>query len=496
MTIDVTQPEKHDSQSPPPRDSISTEERETCLRVLRTLSQQPERFLIPGSDLTDIQRAAAGLSKAIKRHLKSESAARDNEVLQQTGLRRTRRERRSETEPLRAIGVAETEPTSVVRLTSNRHCYICKGDSEHVHSFYDMMCPACGELNFAKRSQTTDLAGRTALVTGGRVKIGFQMGLKLLRAGAELIVTTRFPIDAAHRYSQEPSFDEWRDRLRIFGVDFRHWPGLERFTQQVADDYTSLDVLINNSAQTIRRPPVFFEHIWEKEQRLLTELDMSVRETLANLSDFTDLQTLIRDTEPTPGTGSVELPSLGRISTVDRADFPVGRLDEHGQQVDLRSSNSWVAKVPDVRPLELLEVHAINTFAPFFILQQLEPLLMAREDIDRFVVNVSAMEGRFDHFKDGRHPHTNMAKAGLNMLTRTCAEDYAKRRLFVNSVDTGWITNEFPHAKVSAMQNEGFEPPLDEIDGAARVLDPIFTALNGHEPVFGKFLKDYREITW
>ena len=179
-----------------------------------------------------------------------------------------------------------------------------------------------------------------------------------------------------------------------------------------------------------------------------------------------------------------------------RQDFPVGQLDEHGQQVDLRTHNSWVARVPDVSFIELLEVHAVNTFAPFFILQQLESLLLMNKDSDRFVVNVSAMEGRFDHFKDGRHPHTNMAKAALNMLTRSCAEDYATKGLYMNSVDTGWVTNEFPNPKVSAMQSKGFEPPLDEIDGAARVLDPVFHSVNGHKAPFGQFFKDYHPISW
>lgn len=489
------------------RDHITDEERETCLRVLQTLVANPELCLRPGSDFREIQNACAMLSRSLKRQMKVESQARDRDSVEQTGLRQTRRQRR-DTQAVTAIPDARTEAGRAVRLATARHCYICKQTTEYTHHFYDCMCPGCGDLNLSKRNQSADLQGHTALVTGGRVKIGFQIGLKLLRAGARLLVTTRFPVDAASRYSREDDFAEWQDRLQIYGVDFRHLPGLEQLTDQIAGQFSSLEILINNSAQTIRRPPAFYEHVWKAEQAALRDLNPAARALLGNLDCFEESRAALVSVSSSAVAGLPQLAGqAGHIATalsqvpllpddVQRGDFPVGELDEHGQQVDLRGHNSWVARVPDVSFVELLEVHAVNTFAPFHILQKLEPLLMARASVDRFVVNVSAMEGRFDHFKDGRHPHTNMAKAALNMLTRSCAEDYAKRRLFMNSVDTGWVTNEFPHAKVSSMQGEGFEPPLDEIDGAARVVAPVFDAANGSEPVFGRFLKDYRSITW
>ena len=110
-----------------------------------------------------------------------------------------------------------------------QHCYVCKQHYREIHPFYDQLCPACGDFNFAKRTETADLTGRVALLTGGRVKIGYQAGIKLLRAGAQLIVTTRFPRDAAARYAQEPDFEEWGDRLEIFGLDLRHTPSVEAF---------------------------------------------------------------------------------------------------------------------------------------------------------------------------------------------------------------------------------------------------------------------------
>jgi hypothetical protein len=127
-----------------------------------------------------------------------------------------------------------------------------------LHHFYDQLCPACAAFNFAKRTELADLSGRVALLTGGRVKIGYQAGIKLLRAGAHLIVTTRFPRDSAMRYAAEPDFAEWSDRLEIFGLDLRHTPSVEAFCQQLLDTHDRLDFIVNNACQTVRRPPDFY----------------------------------------------------------------------------------------------------------------------------------------------------------------------------------------------------------------------------------------------
>src|SRR5690348_3962571 len=130
-----------------------------------------------------------------------------------------------------------------------------------VHFFYDQMCPPCAELNFAKRNQTADLRGRVALVTGGRVKIGYQIALKLLQAGARVVVTTRFPQDAARRFASEPDFADFGGRLQIHGLDLRHTPSVERFCAHVVATETRLDYLISNACQTVRRPAAFYAHL-------------------------------------------------------------------------------------------------------------------------------------------------------------------------------------------------------------------------------------------
>ena len=117
---------------------------------------------------------------------------------------------------------------------------------------------------------------------------------------------------------------------------------------------------------------------------------------------------------------------------------------------------------------------------------------------DKHIVNVSAMEGQFArHTKTDKHPHTNMAKAALNMMTFTSAPDYAKEGIFMNAVDTGWVTDEDPVVHAERKQREAdFQPPLDIVDGAARICDPFFSGLLSGEHVFGKFLKDYKPVPW
>ncbi len=392
-----------------------------------------------------------------------------------------------------------------------QNCYICKTDFTAIHHFYDSLCPNCAVFNFAKRSETADLTGRVALLTGGRVKIGYQAGIKLLRAGAHLIVTTRFPRDSAARYAEEVDFSAWGHRLEIIGLDLRHTPSVEAFCHHLLETHERLDFIINNACQTVRRPPEFYRHMMEREagsfrdmpepaRRLLRTHDAMHHENLLGPASGAPLGDHRRATMPglSHSAALSQVPLLLDEYAGQNDLFPTGQLDQDLQQVDLRDRNSWRMLMADVPSVELLEVQLVNAIAPFIINARLKALMQRTPERDKHIVNVSAVEGQFYRkFKTTRHPHTNMAKAALNMMTRTAATDYHGSGIHMNAVDTGWVTDEDPIELAEKKTAEHrFHPPLDIVDGAARIVDPIIDGLNTGQHVWGQFLKDYRPADW
>lgn len=471
-----------------------------------------------------------------------------------------------------------------IKLPKCRSCYVCKIRYRDLHHFYDQMCPSCATLNWIKRHQSADMTGRVAIITGSRVKIGLQTCLKLLRAGATVVATTRFPNAAADVYRREADFDRWKDRLQIYGLDLRDVTGLEAFTRFLKMTYSSgIDVVINNACQTIRRPRGFYVPLVEKELNLWKESDETHKAMLQGCMQFETLRRKLHHQQQNQGCGvgesieqqnieatSEDAPLLlmgmdnapgaqGVTDSNDKNDIgdskatkqdassqlavneetnsisnfetsglshsaamsqtvilpedvgvsddilPPGMSDINGHQLDLRTQNSWLLKMEEVSTPEMMECMFINAIAPFVLNSRLKPLMTTPQDDairpDRFVINVSAMEGKFYRYKMANHPHTNMAKAALNMMTRTSAEDFAKsHRIFMNSVDTGWINDENPLEKASKIATTNlFQTPIDEVDAASRILDPIFSGINGGrecEKDYGKFLKDYKETEW
>jgi NAD(P)-dependent dehydrogenase (short-subunit alcohol dehydrogenase family) len=391
------------------------------------------------------------------------------------------------------------------RITNS--CYMCHKPT--FAEFQDLICTSCAAINQAACSLKTDLTGQVALVTGVRIKIGYQIGLKLLRCGATLVGTSRFPEIARKKYLAEADAKNWKNRLCLFGLDLRVLPMLVKFCQDVKQRWSRLDIVINCACQTIRRPPAYYQTLVDQEQALLrlngddkqqNKDDKSLANSpitslwplssagpsssASSSSSSSTLSVLTTTTTTTTTTTGTAPPGWAARNTLvpvipgddddkaNRALFPRGKLGRDGEPLDLRSETTWNTNFSQIHYGEMVEAHLVNCMAPFTILSELSPLLRKKNPLTRkFVVNVTSPEGQFatPFLKKGYHPHTNMTKAALNMLTRTIAEDFRRDQVYVLSVDTGWVSDMRP------LSAKPVRLPLTDQDGAARVLHPILT---------------------
>lgn len=383
----------------------------------------------------------------------------------------------------------------------NGICYICNVPTPPNHDFYKKMCHRCGLLNKIKRDSFVNQKNKIAIVTGGRVKIGFETSLRLLRCECYVIITTRFAKDALERYLKEPDYEKWIDNLKIFEADFLSLQDTKDFIDFINEKYDKIDYLINNAAQTIDRPNDFYNHLLLAnpemkfiENNIINPYHKNLIENNLENKNKTLENNNSKDKDKILENKNEIIMKTEYYNCDDKIIFeqntelfPLNKYDKFGQQIDLRKKNSWILEIDDIEINEFLKIQAINNFTPFMLVNKLIPLLKRENEQYTYVINVTSMEGIFNwKNKSSRHVHTNMAKASLNMMTRTCSNYLKdKHNIIMCAVETGWNNPQFP-------LSYDYETPLDCLDGAMRILEPIFCQLKDS----GVIYKDYQIYDW
>ena len=401
-------------------------------------------------------------------------------------------------------------------------CYTCKKkiNNDNIHNFYTNLCSTCGDYNYSFRELSLNLKGRIAVVTGGRVKIGFYIVLKLLNYGCKVVSTTRFPKDALSKYKQEANYNEFKDNLIIYPIDFRIFESTDKFVKYLNETIPHLDILINNAAQTVRRTTSYYKYLLEIEAGEIEKQD----EKKIAMNDIPAVNNLLYSSESNALSmfsssnnqirtrhdyikNEKKLPMsviASQIKIMNEEEAPSTiMMGPDGQPIDFSNNkSSWNMELDEVPFQEFAEVQIINSWTPYYLCVKLKPLMEKSPFKDRYIVNVSSVEGIFNHFKRTTHPHTNMAKASLNMMTRTCGKYYKDFGIYMTAADTGWVSpmnefnNLFKSSKAKSFENEYLNIPLDELDGAMRVLYPIIEGVKNKNYMYGHLLKDYKSTNW
>ncbi|TLS43644.1 SDR family NAD(P)-dependent oxidoreductase [Streptomyces montanus] len=480
---------------------IDPERLAVCLSVLEEL----DKLDVDHPDAIAVRRATAGIYRTVKQRRRQErraaKTAHDKAVTEATATGSAQRID-DETEGILPSSVTDAGEIAGI-LQRPRSCYICKTRYVEVDYFYHQLCQKCAAENRARRDARADLTGKRALLTGGRAKIGMYIALRLLRDGAHTTITTRFPNDAIRRFKAMPDSADWIHRLKIVGIDLRDPAQVVALADSVAAA-GPLDILINNAAQTVRRSPEAYSELLAAESGPLPAGELPPAEVIGTFGSGAVAALPVAGGGALTAQDVTDLALVSGSASLERIAAGTA-IDAGGLVPDLHDTNSWIQSVDEVTPVELLEVQLCNSTAPFILISRLRAAMSAAGAgagtgagaRRTYIVNVSAMEGVFSRgYKGAGHPHTNMAKAALNMLTRTSAQEmFEKDRILMTAVDTGWITDERPHPDKVRLADAGFHAPLDLIDGAARVYDPIVRGEQG-EDLYGVFLKDYAPGKW
>ncbi|MFF3874974.1 SDR family NAD(P)-dependent oxidoreductase [Streptomyces sp. NPDC001978] len=472
---------------------IDPERLAVCLAVLEEL----DKIDVDHPDAIKVRRATSHIYRTVKQRRRQErraaKTAHDKSVTEATA---TGSAERIDDETEGILPSSATDEGQIAGILQRpRSCYICKQRYVEVDYFYHQLCQNCAAENRARRDARADLTGKRALLTGGRAKIGMYIALRLLRDGAHTTITTRFPNDAIRRFKAQPDSADWIHRLKIVGIDLRDPAQVLALADSVAAE-GPLDILINNAAQTVRRSPQAYSELVAAESAPLPAGELPAAEVIGTFGSGAVAALPVAGGGALTAQDVTDLALVSGSASLERIAAGTA-IDAGGLVPDLHDTNSWIQAVEDVTPVELLEVQLCNSTAPFILISRLRTAMAASPARRTYIVNVSAMEGVFNRgYKGAGHPHTNMAKAALNMLTRTSAQEmFEKDRILMTAVDTGWITDERPHPDKVRLAEAGFHAPLDLVDGAARVYDPIVRGEEG-EDLYGVFMKDYVPGKW
>ncbi|MFF4685700.1 SDR family NAD(P)-dependent oxidoreductase [Streptomyces sp. NPDC001307] len=478
---------------------IDPERLAVCLSVLEELDQ----IEVDHPDAIKVRRATSHIYRTVKQRRRQErraaKTAHDRAVTEATATGSAERID-DETEGILPSSKVDAGKIAGI-LQRPRSCYICKSRYVEVDYFYHQLCQKCAAENRAKRDARADLTGKRALLTGGRAKIGMYIALRLLRDGAHTTITTRFPKDAIRRFKAMEDSADWIHRLEVVGIDLRDPAQAVALAEQVAAA-GPLDILINNATQTVRRLPSAYAALVEGESAPLPAGELPAHHVIGAFNSGA-----VDGIAALPvGTGGLDAQKVADLALV-AGNASVARhldgtaIDAGGLVPDVVDTNTWVQTIDQISPVELLETQLCNYTSPFILISALRPAMAdaAKKAASgrAYVVNVSAMEGVFSRgYKGAGHPNTNAAKAAMNMVTRTSAEEmFQTDGILMTSVDTGWITDERPHYDKLRLAEAGFHAPLDLVDGAARVYDPVVRGEAG-EDLYGVFLKDYAPGKW
>lgn len=448
-------------------DKFSQEEWKICLKVLNSLKDNP--FENPDNQIfkTLITSIAKKAKKINKRKVHTEKKKNSDKLIKETFIIANALKTKTE------FSENQTDIVDYKDLDISKKCYSCGETYSKLHFFYHKLCPDCAEYNYHQRNKTFNLSNYNVIITGGRVKVGYATVLKFLRANANVILTSRFPALALELLMKEQDYEQWKDNLTIYGLDLRNLKAVQEFIDYCYNHLKGLDILVNNAAQTIKYPLEYYKPLLKIENSLLLTSNSS--RLFRNLTPITVHQSHL-------------------LEDFDQQDLQLNRF---GQPIDFRDKNSWNSTLSEIGLEELLEVNLINHISPYILISGLEDLMIRSVNKERFIINVTSSEGQFSYpNKNIYHPHTNMTKAALNMLTRTSAKDFVADSIFVNSVDVGWISTGATEAKRETQFNNLKIPPLDPVDGAARILHPIDEVINGDKTLYGFLLKDYKIVEW